>query len=139
MGSGSRMAQTHGPVEVDTSIERYAADLSGSDKSDRLYAARVLRSRLRVAMRVAERAPMDSLRSDDALVAMDDFDAIVAPACVEALRVPNVAHHCAEILGWLEHSPAEPALQALLSEDAVASRRLQRRAQAALERIQADP
>lgn len=132
LGSGSRFQQAHSPQPVDTSNERYVNDLLGNDASDRLYAARTLRSRLKVALRDAERGNGETLRSIDALAALDDFDVMVAPACVEALERRNVAHHCAEMLGLLGYEPAVPALEAALA-DPETSRRLRKQAARALE------
>jgi hypothetical protein len=137
LGSGSRAMMAHSPQPVDTSCERYAHDLRGADVSDRLYAARVLHSRLRLALRDARRGAPGSLRQDDALATLDDLETEVAPACIEALAYRNVAVHCATMLGLLEHSEATPALEALLAPESGASARLRRRAQQALDRIDA--
>jgi len=137
LGSGSRAMQAHSARPVDDSIERYVHDLSIDDRSDRLYAARVLRARLRIVVREAERARPGSVREDEALAALDDFEVLVAPACIEALGVENVAPHCADILGLLEHAPAEAPLAALLAPEAQGSGRLRRHAAQALERIRA--
>jgi hypothetical protein len=136
LGSGSRFQQSHSPQPVDVSNERYVNDLQGSDKSDRLYAARTLRSRLRVAMNELD-APEGSLRQLDAIATMDDLHHLAAPACIEALASRNVAHHCAQMLGWLGYEPAVPALEAMLSPDSEASKRAQRQAARALEAIRA--
>jgi len=135
LGAGNRAMQAHAPEPTDTSVERYAGDLGRSDPSDRLYAARVLRSRLRFALRDAARARPGSLRQDEALAALDDFEGIVAPACIEALVTRNVAHHCAAMLGMLEYGGAEPALRALLEPDADSSCKARRQAERALARL----
>ena len=137
MGSGSRAMMAHAQQPIDTSNARYAQDLTGADVSDRLYAARVLHSRLRLALKDARRGAPGSLRQDDALATLDDFDAEVAPACVEALSRRNVAAHCATMLGLLEYAAAVPALEGLLAPESDASGRLQRKAQRALDRIRA--
>jgi hypothetical protein len=122
---------------VDTSNERYAHDLVGADASDRLYAARVLHSRLRVALRDARRGAAGSLRQDEALATLDDFETDIAPACLQALRHRNVAAHCTTMLGELEHTDAAPVLESLLAPESGASARLQRKARHALDRIHA--
>jgi hypothetical protein len=132
LGSGSRFQQAHSPQPVDTSNERYIQDLRGSDASDRLYAARTLRSRLRMAIKDAERRE-GTLRQIDALASLDDFEVLVAPACLEVLDQRNVAHHCAQILGLLAYEPAREDLEALASPDSDTGCRARRQATKALE------
>jgi hypothetical protein len=134
LGSGSRVQQARSHQPVDTSNDRYVHDLLGQDKSDRLYAARTLRSRLKVALRDAD-SREGTLRQIDAIAALDDFEMLVAPACVTALETRNVSHHCAWILGRLAYQPAAPELQALLDPGTGASPRAQRQATAALEAL----
>ncbi len=138
IGSGSRMQQSVSHHPVDTSTERYVRDLVGQDRSDRLYAARTLRSRLKTALKDSHRRET-SLRYIDGIAALDVFDMQVAPACVDALEHRNVAHHCAWMLGALRHQDATPALEALLSDDSEASRRAQRNAAEALALIAGAP
>lgn len=138
LGSGSRMQQARSPQLVDTSNDRYIQDLLGQDKSDRLYAARTLRSRLRVALGDYDRRE-GTMRQLDAEAALDDFDRLVAPACIEALQLRNVSHHCAWILGALAYQPAVPILEAMVQPDSDATRRARRRASAALETIGTSP
>jgi len=111
-------------------------DLEGLDRSDRLYAARVLRSRVKEALRVAERARPGSLLHDEALGILDDFDAMVSEPCIQALAFDNVALHCADILGLLEVERAQEPLAALLDPQRAPSRRLRRHVERALLRIQ---
>jgi hypothetical protein len=127
LGSGSRMQQRHSPQPVDTSNERYVRDLVGQDNSDRLYAARTLRSRLKVAMRDVERRD-GTLRQLDAVATLDDIDELVAPACVEAIEYRNVAHHCAWILGRTNNAEAAKALEALAAPDSDTTRRARKQA-----------
>lgn len=138
LGSGSRAQQAHSHTPIDTSNERYIHDLTGQDKSDRLYAARTLRSRLRVALKDAARRD-GSLRQLDALAALDDFELLVAPACVQALATRNIAHHCAWILGQLAYEPALSDLEALTQPDSQARPRAQRMAQEAVALIGSAP
>jgi hypothetical protein len=138
LGSGSRLQQARSPQPVDTSNERYVHDLLGQDKSDRLYAARTLRSRLRVALRDAE-SREGTLRQLDAIAALDDFDELVAPACAQALELRNVAHHCAWMIGRLGYEPAIPILEAVVQPESQANRRLRRQASTALEALAPPP
>ena len=101
---------TASPVQQDMSTERYANDLVGSDLSDRLYAARVLRRRVRTAWRLAGRNT-DGFQVDEARQTLADFDLIVAPRCIRQLNVQNVRVPCADILGMLETKEALTALQ----------------------------
>jgi hypothetical protein len=78
-------------------------------------------------MRDAERR-MGTLRQLDAVAALDDFDHMVTPACIEALEHRNVAHHCAWILGRTSNPDAMPALEALASLDSDATRRARKQA-----------
>lgn len=101
----------HGiPIQQDQSIERYANDLIGDDKSDRLFAARVLRNRVREAWRLAGRAGTD-LRVIEARQTLSHFDTLVAPRCIRQLDVANTRRACASILGMLETEAALPALR----------------------------
>jgi hypothetical protein len=138
LGSGSRVQQARSPQPVDTSNDRYIQDLLSQDKSDRLYAARTLRSRLRVALRDAD-SREGTLRQIDAIAALDDFDRLVAPACTEALELRNVSHHCAWMLGALAYEPAVPVLEAMAQPDSGATCKARRRASAALEAIGTSP
>ena len=65
-------------VFVEASTERYADDLVGQDMSDRQYAARVLRRRVRTAWRIAGRNG-ETLQTVEARQSLATFDALVAP------------------------------------------------------------
>ena len=106
----------HGlPIPQDTSLERYAGDLVGEDAHKRLFAARVLRTRVREAWRVAGRSAGD-FRNTEALQTLSDFDTIIAPRCIRQLKVQNTLRPCAKILGMLETKQALPALQSAMQE-----------------------
>ena len=97
------------PIEQDLSTERYANDLVGSDVSDRLYAARVLRRRVRTAWRIAGRNG-NGFSTIEARQTLAEFDVIVAPRCIRQLELKDVRIPCAHILGMLETVDALPAL-----------------------------
>ena len=102
----------HGvPIQQDTSLERYANDLVGDDTSERLYAVRVLRRRVRGAWRIAGRNNME-LRVIEARQTLSHFDTLVAPRCIRQLKVANTRKGCASILGMLETADALDELRA---------------------------
>jgi hypothetical protein len=77
------------------------------------------------------------MRQDEAFATLDDYETQVAPACIDALAIRNVSHHCAAILGMLAHDPATEPLNALLAPEASSSRRARKQAIKALEAIPA--
>ena len=117
----------------DDSIERYVSDLQGSDPQDRVYAARALRSELRIATRKFQRAKPGSFTYDDAITTYDDFRTLVMPACLQVLGQKGVSSPCADILGRLEAEEAVLPLQKALASPV--SRHFTRRANRALTRI----
>ena len=124
----------HGvPIPQDTSLERYASDLVGQDAHKRLFAARVLRTRVREAWRVAGKAG-DDLRNTEALQTLSDFDTLIAPRCIRQLAVANTLRPCADILGMLETKDALPALRN--AQNNVQQRRDRRVLKSAIERIE---
>ena len=124
----------HGvPIPQDTSLERYASDLVGEDSHKRLFAARVLRTRVREAWRVAGRNT-DDFRNTEALQTLSDFDTLIAPRCIRQLKVQNTLRPCAKILGMLETETALPALRSAMQETKV--RRSQRVIGVAIKRIE---
>ncbi len=114
---GSGASRIPYPVPPDESTERWVADLLGDDRSDRTYAARVLRSRVRLAVRRARRSEPGSLDHDEALATLDTFDTLVAPACVQALSAPGATRACADLLGLLGTGAAAGPLEALLARE----------------------
>lgn len=134
LGAGPMPARMH-RTPVDTSMERYVQDLEGSDPHDRLYAARALRSELRLALKRLRRAEPGSLAWDDAATVVDDYTAAVAPACIRVLGLEGVSSPCADMLGWLEVPEALPALEKAC--EAPPSRRFARKAQKAMSLIRA--
>jgi len=119
----------------DESLERYVGDLLGTDPQNRAYAARTLRAQLKITLRQYDRAREGSLGRDDAAGVLDDYDALVAPACMQVLGTRGTTSACADILGWLETQDALPMLEALSSAPPThcAGRRIHR----AIARIQA--
>jgi len=112
---GSGATRIPYPRPPDESTDRYVSDLLGDDRSDRTYAARVLRSRARAAVRSAERSDPGSLAHDEALATLDTFDALVAPACLQALGSPGATGPCADVLGLLGTPAAAGPLETLLA------------------------
>jgi len=126
----------HLPVPPDTSLERYVQDLIGQDPADRLFAARVLHTRVREAWRLSTRTSAD-IHVIEAKQTLVDFDTMVAPKCIRQLKVPNTLRPCAAILGMLE---TEAAVQPLLDQRAQERKRRNIRViDRALLRIQGEP
>jgi len=98
------------PVKQDTSTLRYASDLVGTDAPKRLYAARVLRRRVRTAWRLAVRDGTD-MHVLEARQTLSEFDSLIAPRCIRQLDVPATLRPCAQILGLLETRSALPFLK----------------------------
>ena len=116
------------PVKQDTSSLRYANDLDSADANIRLYAARVLRNRVKEAWRIGNRESTD-IRVMEARQTLSDFDHMVAPRCMRLLDTRNVAGPCARILGLLETKAAMTPLERLLaSEPALCVRHAARKA-----------
>ena len=113
LGTNHALANTDltraGHTQKDVSLERYAGDLVGQDPHDRLFAARVIRTRVREAWRWAGGAT-DQLRAIEARQMLSTFDVLVAPRCTRQLSVANLLRPCAQILGMLEFEAALPAL-----------------------------
>ena len=82
----------------------------GQDPHDRLFAARVIRARVREAWRWAG-GGAHQLRTIEARQNLSNFDVMVAPRCIRQLSEPNVMRPCAQILGMLESKAALSALQ----------------------------
>jgi hypothetical protein len=95
----------------DASVHQYLRDLAGEDRNRRTYAARVLLRRTRLARRMAGRSRGDRLEIDAARQTLMDFDAVVAPRCIEQLHVIGLTRPCVIMLELLETSAAVPALK----------------------------
>ncbi|MBN1337630.1 MAG: hypothetical protein JXB39_16885 [Deltaproteobacteria bacterium] len=135
---GAGATQVPYPMPPDDSTERWVSALLGDDRSERTYAARLLRSRVRLAVRKAERSDPGSLTYGEALAALDGFDALVAPACLQALGAPGATGPCADVLGLLTTPEAVAPLEALLAKEGRGAPRCRtrRRIERALERIE---
>ena len=131
--SGMGQPPTEPVDESDFSLEHFVSDLRGKNRSDRKYAARVLRNRLRAADRSVRHARPGSLRYDEGAAIIEDFTLQVAPACVASLQQRNVAAICADILGILQVDSARQPLEALAAD--APSGRIHRRAARALARL----
>ena len=103
------------PVDQDTSNARYATDLVGSDRPKKLYAARVLKRRVRTAWKVAARPGAD-LHTLEARQTLSEFDTLVAPRCIRQLADKATRKECAAILGFLETPEALDPLRTQLDD-----------------------
>ena len=115
-------------------FDDYLRDLAGDDGPDRLLAARMLRNEVRIALRTVERRPAGSHLSDAAYSDLLLFDTQLAPVCMRALTVDNVAGICADILRSLELEASLPALEAARAQES--RRRVRRRMERAIEQIE---
>ncbi len=109
-----------------------AQDLTSEDKGDRQLAARALRRQVRIHLRDAE-GREGSLSQFEALAALQDNHANVAPRCLKVLDKPDLVGPCADILGLLETPQAAAPLRAALQTEA--RRGPRRRIERALARI----
>ncbi len=85
------------------SLGDYFTDLGSDDAPERLFAARAVRSETLSALRIADRAPSDSIASMEARSVLVEIDARLPGACRAALRYENTALQCAELLAATEH------------------------------------
>lgn len=106
------------------------SDLTSSSGSTRLYAARSLKSQLRVALRTEVHGRPDTIRHDEALAKLVELDARLPSACTSALRNDNVVPACAEMLAMLGATASVPAIEG--ARDRVKSAGGRRRVDAAL-------
>ena len=114
------------------SLGEYMDDLGGDVAPDRLYAARVLRGRVKLALRQA--GWRDPMYAAAAAQDLGDFDQRLAPLCVTQLAVRNVTRPCADILRLLESADAVGPLRAAAdAEDRAGVARRLRRAALAIE------
>lgn len=133
--AGARFKPTAQEVGQPPTLQSYLDDLTGSNKGDRLLAARSLRRQVKAALRSANRGPADSFGVQEALVQLEEYDARLAPRCISALERIDTLAPCADILGMLETQDALDALERSLQ---IATRRgTNRRVDRAVARIQA--
>ena len=135
------------PAVVNTpyeTVEDWIRELRKKDPAKRLLAARTIRSELRVAINQSENAPIGSLRRDEALARLDDFQRHGVPACVDHVNNINDPHPanarrvlvtCADILAMLRAKEALPALEVRIDQE---RGRLQRRLQRAASAIEGE-
>jgi len=123
-----------GHAQEDVSLERFARDLVGQNPHDRLFAARVIRTRVREAWRWAGGAT-DHFRTIEARQTLSTFDVLIVPRCTHQLSVANLLRPCAQILGMLESNAALPAL--LEANKSARLRRDKRAVERAIDRIRA--
>ncbi len=100
------------PAQAQKTTAELLSDLSGDNASDRLYAARALRSMLAHAQHAVTHAPEGSLARDDGLATLDELEQRLPDQCSAALQFKNVVALSAEMLGMLNHRAALPAVQA---------------------------
>lgn len=102
---------------TEKTLSEYLSDLSNDDDNKRLFAARVVRGRLRHDLRVLERAREGSLAYDDARLELVELESRIPGSCIVALSYPNTVALCADMLAWLEVSDARPALEEALARE----------------------
>jgi hypothetical protein len=88
----------------------YLEDLSGGEGPDRLFAARVLRQRVKRARSMEQSG--DELASMEARALLDELSRELPGRCAVAMSQESVIVPCADALRRLDASEAVPALQA---------------------------
>jgi hypothetical protein len=88
----------------------YLSDLSGPEGPDRLFAARVLRARVKRAVVDAAREP-DDLAAMEALALLDELERELPGRCAVAMGQESVVPACADALARLGAIEAAPALR----------------------------
>jgi len=125
-------------------VEDWIRELRKKDPAKRLLAARTIRTELRVAMRQSDKAPLGSLRRDEALARLDDFQRHGVPACVDHVNNTDDPHPanarrvllaCADILAILRATEALPAIERRTEQE---RGRVQRRLRKAARMIEGD-
>ncbi len=101
-----------GPSGETKTLRDYLSDLSSEESSKRMYAVHTVRFETKRALRAINSGKEDSIAWLDAQSAMVEIDARAPSGCVAALRFPNSAVPCAEVLADLERTEALPALLA---------------------------
>ena len=105
------------PSSKAKTLSDYYADLGGDDASERVFAARYLKSELLRHTWTYRHAGPDSIAHLDARSALTELDTRIPQSCESALNFPNTAVLCAEMLAELENSALLPQLK-LASERA---------------------
>lgn len=127
------------PGQQPPTVQELAQDLGDGDAPERRFAARSLRGMVRQDVRRSARANAPGVDLAEARLALQVYDDLVAPACIEALTLPEVTGACADILRQLETPAAlEPLRAALLVEVRNGARRRLARAIRFLELVQAE-
>ena len=117
----SQLSWAAGPAPVGPNrpmgLEDYIQDLSDDNRSDRLFAARELRRRVRRTTQLANGRP-GSLRSEEARNDLLIYDQRLAPAMYQVLlQQPELRAPCVDILRYLETTDAKPVLTQARQED----------------------
>lgn len=117
----SQLSWAAGPAPVGPNrpmgLEDYIQDLSDDNRSDRLFAARELRRRVRRTTQLANGRP-GSLRREEARNDLLIYDQRLAPACIELLlQKPELRAPCVDILRYLETTDAKPVLTQARQEE----------------------
>lgn len=99
------------------SIRQLSLDLLESDRSERIFAVRELNRLARSNLRLAE-GPLQRDSTAEALSTLSGLDELAAPACVIALRHPELVAGCALLLGRLETAAALGPLRAAAATEA---------------------
>jgi hypothetical protein len=93
----------------------YLSDLGGDNAPERLFAARVLRSQLKTALRTEAHSKPGSFANDEARAALVELSDRIPNACLSVLNEDNVVSPCADMLAMLEVTSALPALERRLA------------------------
>lgn len=130
---GPQATATAGTPNGARSTAELLADLRGGDSSDRLYAARALKSQLKRALRVEANGRPGTLQVIEARSLLYELESRIPETCTAALEYDNVVTPCADMLAWLEVGSAIPALEARLRTEE--RKRARRHLEAALKAL----
>lgn len=114
---GPQATATAGTPNGAKSTAELLADLRGGDGSDRLYAARSLKSQLKRALKVEANGRPGTIQVIEARSLLYELESRIPETCTAALEHANVVTPCADMLAWLDAESAIPALEARLREE----------------------
>ena len=83
------------PGQQPPTVQELAQDLGDGDAPERRFAARSLRGMVRQDVRRSARANAPDVDLAEARLALQVYDDLVAPACIEALTLPDVLRRVA--------------------------------------------
>jgi len=124
------------PPRVLFSVPQLAKDLDKGSKADKNFAVREIKRQIRNLLR--ELRTKDELYTIEPMFQLKEFDALVAPVCIEDVKEHNeMTGHCADILRMLETKEALPALYTAAEQTGKLDKATMKRVQKAIDVIEA--